>query len=119
MKAVFIFIFCLVTSWSMSADKPNILWISTEDHGPHLGSYGDEYATTPNLDAFAKRAFRYNKASSNVPVCAPARTTIISGMFPPSTGSHHMRSRVPAPDWLKFYPVYLQEANIYGFLILL
>lgn len=98
---------------TFGADRPNILWISTEDHGPHLGSYGDEYATTPNLDAFAKRAFRYTKASSNVPVCAPARTTIISGMYPPSTGSHHMRSRVPAPDWLTFYPVYLQEAGYY------
>ena len=98
---------------TFGADRPNILWISTEDHGPHLGSYGDEYATTPNLDAFAKRAFRYTKASSNVPVCAPARTTIISGMYPPSTGSHHMRSRVPAPEWLKFYPNYLQEAGYY------
>jgi arylsulfatase A-like enzyme len=98
---------------SGEASKPNILWISAEDHGPHLGCYGDAYATTPNLDAFAKHAYRYTKASSNVPVCAPARTTIISGMYPPSTGSQHMRSRVPAPDWLKFYPVYLQEAGYY------
>ena len=113
MKNLFFFLSFLVGSAAVAADKPNILWISTEDHGPHLGCYGDEYATTPNLDAFAKRAFRYNKASSNVPVCAPARTTIISGMYPPSTGSHHMRSRVPAPDWLKFYPVYLQEAGYY------
>ena len=94
-------------------EKPNILWISTEDHGPHLGCYGDDYATTPHLDAFAKRSYRYNKASSNAPVCAPARTTIISGMYPPSTGSHHMRSRVPAPGWLNFYPVYLQRAGYY------
>jgi arylsulfatase A-like enzyme len=98
---------------SYAADLPNILWISNEDHGPHLGAYGDTYATTPNLDAFAKRAFRYDKASSNVPVCAPARTTIISGMYPPSTGSHHMRSRVPAPSYMKFYPSYLQEAGYY------
>lgn len=106
-------VLAVVHTLSAASDKPNILWISAEDHGPHLGCYGDTYATTPNLDAFARRAYRYNKASSNAPVCAPARTTIISGMYPPSTGSQHMRSRVPAPDWLKFYPVYLQEAGYY------
>jgi uncharacterized sulfatase len=124
MKKLLLLFTILLSSYAFAADpasaqgsgeasRPNILWISAEDHGPHLGSYGDDYATTPHLDAFAKRAYRYTKAISNVPVCAPARTTIISGMYPPSTGSHHMRSRVPAPDWLKFYPVYLQEAGYY------
>ena len=94
-------------------DKPNILWLSSEDHGPHLGCYGDAYATTPHIDAFAARSYRYTKASSNAPVCAPARTTIISGMYPPSTGSQHMRSRVPVPSYLKFFPRYLQEAGYY------
>ncbi|MDQ8181852.1 sulfatase [Pelagicoccus sp. SDUM812005] len=94
-------------------DRPNILWISAEDHGPHLGCYGDEYATTPNLDAFAARSLLFTKASSNAPVCAPARTTVISGMYPPSLGAHHMRSRVPSPSYLKFFPVYLREAGYY------
>ena len=35
---------------------PNILWITSEDNGPHLGCYGDTYAVTPNLDRFAKRS---------------------------------------------------------------
>ena len=97
----------------VAMDKPNILWLSSEDHGPHLGCYGDAYATTPNIDAFAERGYRYNKASSNAPVCAPARTTIISGMYPPSTGSQHMRSRAPAPSFLKFFPLYLKETGYY------
>lgn len=96
-----------------AAERPNIVWISAEDHGPHLGSYGDTYATTPNLDAFAQTALRYTKASSNAPVCAPARTTIISGMYPPSLGAHNMRSRVPSPSYLKFFPVYLRDAGYY------
>ncbi|MBK1877907.1 sulfatase family protein [Pelagicoccus mobilis] len=105
-------LFCL-NSALFAKDRPNILWISAEDHGPHLGCYGDEYATTPNLDTFAKRALRYTKASSNAPVCAPARTTIISGMYPPSLGAHNMRSRVPSPSYLKFFPTYLREAGYY------
>ncbi|MDE2658569.1 MAG: sulfatase-like hydrolase/transferase, partial [Verrucomicrobiota bacterium] len=86
---------------------PNILWITSEDNGPHLGCYGDTYAVTPNLDRFAKRSLRYTKASSTAPVCAPARTTIISGIYPPATGSEHMRSMTRLPGNFKMYPAYL------------
>ena len=64
------------------ADTPNILWISSEDNGPHLGVYGDSYADTPNLDALGARGMIYRNAWSTAPVCAP-RTTIISGISPP------------------------------------
>ncbi len=72
--------------------RPNILWLTCEDSSPNLGCYGDSYAVTPNLDTFSKRALRYRNAWSNAPVCAPARTTIISGMYPPSIGGEHIRS---------------------------
>lgn len=95
------------------AARPNILWLTCEDTGPHLGAYGDKYATTPHLDAFAKTALRYRTCWSNAPVCAPARTTIISGIYPPSTGSEHMRSQIPYPTGLKMYPQHLKEAGYY------
>jgi uncharacterized sulfatase len=62
------------------ASRPNILWITCEDIGPALGCYGDKYADTPNLDKLAARGMMYRNAWSNAPVCAPARTTIISGV---------------------------------------
>ncbi len=96
-----------------AADLPNILWITSEDNGPQLGCYGDEYAVTPNLDALAERGLRYMRASSNAPVCAPARTTVISGIFPPATGSEHMRSETSLPDAMKMFPVYLRELGYY------
>ena len=92
---------------------PNILWITSEDNGPHLGCYGDTYAVTPNLDRFAKRSLRYTKASSTAPVCAPARTTIISGIYPPATGSEHMRSMTRLPGNFKMYPAYLRQLGYY------
>lgn len=95
------------------ARRPNILWITCEDIGPHIGAYGDKYATTPNLDRFAERSLRYRHAWSNAPVCAPARTTIISGMYPPSTGSEHMRSLTRLPATARMYPQYLREAGYY------
>src|SRR5688572_8789460 len=48
--------------------RPNVLWLTCEDMGPHIGPYGDRYATTPNLDRFAARALRYQNAWSNAPV---------------------------------------------------
>ncbi|MBK1790513.1 sulfatase family protein [Persicirhabdus sediminis] len=97
----------------IAADLPNILWITAEDHGPHLGCYGDEYATTPELDALAARSLRYTQASSSAPVCAPARTTIISGMYPASFGAQNMRSKVIVPEWLECYPTLLRKAGYY------
>jgi len=98
---------------SQAADLPNILWLTSEDNGPHLGCYGDDYATTPSLDALAARGMIYTRAISNAPVCAPARTTIISGMYPPSTGSEHMRSMTSLPAGYKMYPAYLRELGYY------
>ena len=92
---------------------PNILWLTCEDTGPQLGCYGDKYAVTPNLDALAARSLRYLYAWSNAPVCAPARTTIISGLYPPSTGAEHMRSMTRLPDGMKMFPCYLREAGYY------
>ena len=43
-------------------DRPNILWITSEDNGPHLGAYGDEFADTPNLDALASGGMIYRAA---------------------------------------------------------
>jgi len=93
--------------------RPNILWITSEDNGPHLGCYGDTFATTPNLDRLAGKGMIYLNAWSNAPVCAPARTTIITGMYPPSTGSEHMRSMIPMPEGMKMYPQFLREAGYY------
>jgi arylsulfatase A-like enzyme len=96
-----------------AAAKPNILWITSEDHGPQMGCYGDANATTPNVDGLAARGMLFKHAWSNAPVCAPARTTIISGMYAPSTGAEHMRSMVPMPAGKKMYPQFLREAGYY------
>jgi uncharacterized sulfatase len=101
-------------SLALAQQQPNILWITSEDHGPEMGCYGDKFATTPNVDALAGKGMLYRNAWSTAPVCAPARTTIISGVYPPSTGSQHMRSVTRLPDSMKMYPVYLREAGYYA-----
>lgn len=93
--------------------QPNILWLVSEDHGPHLGCYGDAYATTPNVDRLAEQGLLYRHCWSNAPVCAPARTTLITGLYPPSCGGEHMRSLVAYPRGQQMYPQLLREAGYY------
>ena len=105
------FLVCVAPAFA--ADKPNILWLTSEDNGPHLGCYGDDYATSPHIDSIAAKGMIYLNAWSTAPVCAPARTTIISGLYPPSTGSEHMRSMTRLPAAFKMYPYYLRQAGYY------
>ncbi|MCX6610732.1 MAG: sulfatase, partial [Acidobacteria bacterium] len=93
--------------------QPNILWVTCEDMSPNLGCYGDKYAKSPTIDALAERSLRYRHAWSCAPVCAPARTTIISGMYPPSTGAEHMRSETKLAPGQKMFPQILREAGYY------
>ena len=94
--------------------QPNILWLTCEDIGPQLGAYGDKYADTPTLDRLAARGMIYRNAWSNAPVCAPARTQIISGMYANSTGGEHMRSMTRLPEGMRMYPCYLRDAGYYA-----
>lgn len=108
---------CLISEpgWGQpsAAERPNILWITSEDNGPQLGCYGDAYADTPNIDALASRGQIYLHAWSNAPVCAPARTTIITGMYPTSLGAQHMRSQVRLPQEFLLLPEYFQQRGYY------
>ena len=72
--------------------KPNFLWISFEDTNPFFGCYGDSTARTENLDRLARQGCRWNRCFSTAGVCAPARSAVITGMYPVSIGTHHMRT---------------------------
>jgi len=72
--------------------RPNFLWISFEDTNPFYGCYGDAVARTPNLDRLAAQGCTWTNAFSTAGVCAPARSAIITGMYPISIGTHHMRT---------------------------
>ena len=98
-----------------AADRPNILWLVCEDSNVDwFGCYGNSEAHTPNIDAFAKSAFRYTHAFASAPVCAPSRSGWITGINALSLGTLPMRSRYPIPhDLIKYYPDYLRQAGYY------
>lgn len=86
---------------NLNNDKPNILWIVTEDISPTLSMYGDSTAKTPNLDALAKESLIYDNAFTTVGVCAPSRSSIITGMYPTTLGTMHMRVGKDIFSWGK------------------
>ncbi len=94
-------------------ELPNILWLTSEDNSPLLGCYGDSFATTPNLDRLASEGFLYTHAYANAPVCAPARNTIITGVYSTSAGNQHMRSQYLKSETVRTYPEFLREAGYY------
>ncbi|MDY0168830.1 MAG: sulfatase-like hydrolase/transferase [Thermoguttaceae bacterium] len=104
---------CSVAGPAAGAERPNILWITSEDNGPFLGCYGDKFADTPNLDRLAAEGILYENAVANAPVCAPARSTIITGMYASSLGTHPMRSRNGVPEYVNLFPWYLRQAGYY------
>ena len=110
-----ILLFALLQSLNVWAqqDRPNILWITSEDNSPYLGCYGDAFATTPTLDKLADEGFRYTNAYANCPVCAPARNTIITGVYAASNGNEQMRSTYPKSESVIPYPELLRKAGYY------
>jgi N-sulfoglucosamine sulfohydrolase len=98
---------------SREPGPPNILWITVEDMSPNLGAWGDEYTRTPNLDRLAGQSVRYTHAFATAPVCSPARSTLITGVYATSLGTQRLRSRFPIPDAIRGFPSYLRAAGYY------
>lgn len=109
-----IFLALLHASVFAAAERPNILWITSEDNSTFLGCYGDENARTPNLDRLAEGGIRYDNFFANAPVCAVARNSWIFGAPAVTTGALHMRSSYQVPrEQFKTYPELLKASGYY------
>ncbi|HRX79489.1 MAG TPA: sulfatase, partial [Pirellulaceae bacterium] len=115
MKYLLPLVLLTICSFALAADRPNILWLTCEDNSVDwVGCYGNPYADTPNIDKLAADGFQYMHCYANAPVCAPSRSTWITGVHALSMGTHPMRSRYPIPhDTIKYYPDLLKEVGYY------
>jgi N-sulfoglucosamine sulfohydrolase len=102
-------------AFAQAADRPNILWITSEDNGiSWVGCYGSKNTKTPNIDQLAKEGFRYIHCFDNAAVCAPTRSTWITGHYAISIGTQPMRSRYAIPhDRIPYYPDQLKKAGYF------
>lgn len=77
--------------------RPNIIFILVDDLGySELGSYGNRFNETPNLDKLAGEGIRFTQAYAAAPVCSPTRAALMTGQAP---------SRVGINDYLDVHDV--------------
>lgn len=85
MKFLSFLILCLVfaTACTKTAQKPNIIWIFSDDHSYQtIGAYGGPLQSlnpTPNLDKLAADGMRFDKCYVENSICAPSRAALLTG----------------------------------------
>jgi arylsulfatase A-like enzyme len=111
-----LFIISLVGAAAMAADRPNIVWIVSEDNSKHwLRLYEEGGAAMPNIEKLADNGLVFQNAFSNAPVCSVARSTLITGSYAPRIAAqyHRRAAMAPMPEGLRMFPHYLREAGYY------
>lgn len=81
-----------VQTTQSQTEKPNILWIYAEDLSPEIGCYGNPLVHTPNIDRLSREGMLFTNAYAACPVCSPARSALITGMYQTTIGAHQHRS---------------------------
>ncbi len=140
-KIIYLFFSILIFSFSFLGCKydrqenkkqlPNIVWLVAEDQSPEFFPiYGDSTVKLPIIESLAKDAMVFNNAYTPAPVCAPARSAIITGLYPTTLGTHNMRTYnsykkenepsigIPSyspivPEGVKMFPEYLRKIGYY------
>lgn len=79
-------LFALLAATPLAAERPNVLFLMSDDLRPELGCYGNKQVKTPNIDALAKAGVRFERAFAQYPLCNPSRTSLLTGRYPTKTG---------------------------------
>jgi len=66
---------------------PNVLFIMTDQQRfPYMGAYGAVSVKTPAMDSIAQRGVLFTHAFCSTPQCSASRSSIMTGLYPHSTG---------------------------------
>ena len=81
MRAFFVVVLLSVLAAQMAVAKPNIIFIMADDMGyADAGCFGGEHILTPNINRIASEGMRFTQCYSGSPVCAPARSVLMTGL---------------------------------------
>ena len=65
-----------------AADRPNIIFIMSDDHAAHaISAYGSRVNTTPNIDRLAREGMRFDNVFVTNSICTPSRAAILTGQY--------------------------------------
>lgn len=79
-----------------AAERPNVLVIICDDLNTRLGPYDFPGIKTPTLDRFASESMTFTRAHCQYPVCGPSRASLLSGLYPESTGVLDNKAEITA-----------------------
>ncbi|QDV11122.1 Arylsulfatase [Rosistilla oblonga] len=92
------FLLVSVPSIAMTADRPNILYIMSDDHAaPAISAYGSrlaDVAPTPNIDRLAKEGALFTNAFCTNSICSPSRACVMTGQYNHTNGAFDLSGRV-------------------------
>jgi iduronate 2-sulfatase len=86
------------------AQRPNILFIGTDDLRCELNCYGREHIHSPNIDGLAESGMLFRSAYVQQAVCAASRASLLSGCRPDTTGVNYPYSVWYVQEFLQQYP---------------
>lgn len=96
------FAFVLFSCAVHAADRPNILFIMSDDHACNaISAYGGrlaKVAPTPNIDRLAKEGMRLNRCYVTNSICTPSRAVILSGQHSHLNRVKTLVDAFPGPD---------------------
>src|SRR5947209_20514115 len=88
------FVSCCSLLSAGADDRPNILYIMSDDHAYQaISAYGSNRNKTPNIDRIAKDGMRFDRAFVTNSICGPSRAVMMTGKyshlngFPDNAGS--------------------------------
>lgn len=105
-----------VPSPSPQPEKLNVLFILVDDLNTRLGTYGDPVVQTPNIDRLASMGVQFNRAFNQYPMCNASRTSLLSGLYPETTGVFSNADRLPPelgemallPEYFRYHGYYAE-----------
>lgn len=88
------FFFILLFPTLTVAQKPNIIYIMSDDHDADaISAYNKTLTHTPNIDRIAKEGMRFTHCFVGNSICGPARATLLTGQHSHKNGMKDNRTR--------------------------
>jgi hypothetical protein len=92
---------------------PNVVLVTADDLGLHLGYYGDRTVPTPNIDALAEDGVLFENAYATSALCSPSRSTFLTGLYPHQSGQVGLANEYSMRPGIPNLTTFLGQAGYY------
>ena len=111
-SAILLTITALYTSVALAAERPNIVFIMSDDHATRaVSAYDDSLMETPNIDRIAANGMRFDRAYVGNAICGPSRATTLTGLHSHGNGFYSNEWSGPFDGEQQSMPTLLQKAG--------